>query len=287
VNHPQVENLVFEGGGVKGIAYAGALAALERAGVMPGVKRVAGTSAGAIVAMLVAMGAWAAKVEEIVGGTSFLKFKDRDIFGLLTNFGLYKGDALRSWLEAQAAALGRAGATFESLPRDLTVIGTDLVAQSPVVFSRSTTPKMVVTDAVRISAGIPLFFAVVREDGGVFVDGGYSWNYPIDVFDQDEPDKSKTLGFKLAGDAQLPPRTQVNDIKDFIEALLNFGVDHLNQAHVHEADADRTVFIPTFGVRATQFDIDKATQARLVASGRAATEAWLFARGAAPAKEAA
>ena len=45
----QFKNLVFEGGGVKGIAYAGALQVLEQQTIMPDIKRVAGTSAGATI----------------------------------------------------------------------------------------------------------------------------------------------------------------------------------------------------------------------------------------------
>ena len=45
-------NLVFEGGGVKGVVYVGALAILEEKGILPQITRVGGTSAGAINAML-------------------------------------------------------------------------------------------------------------------------------------------------------------------------------------------------------------------------------------------
>ncbi|SVD03251.1 uncharacterized protein METZ01_LOCUS356105 [marine metagenome] len=38
-------NLVFEGGGVKGIAYSGALAVLEEHGILPQIRRVGGASA--------------------------------------------------------------------------------------------------------------------------------------------------------------------------------------------------------------------------------------------------
>ena len=41
-------NLVFEGGGVKGIAYAGALEELENKGILQNIRRVGGTSTGAI-----------------------------------------------------------------------------------------------------------------------------------------------------------------------------------------------------------------------------------------------
>ena len=41
-------NLVFDGGGVKGIAYSGALAVLEERGILPQIRRVGGASTGAI-----------------------------------------------------------------------------------------------------------------------------------------------------------------------------------------------------------------------------------------------
>ena len=50
------KNLVFEGGGVKGIAYVGALEVLEREKILKNIQRVAGTSAGAMVAVLVGLG---------------------------------------------------------------------------------------------------------------------------------------------------------------------------------------------------------------------------------------
>lgn len=57
-------NLVFKGGGVRGIAYIGALQYLYERGVMRSISRVAGTSAGAITALGVSL-----------YPTDFLKFK--------------------------------------------------------------------------------------------------------------------------------------------------------------------------------------------------------------------
>ena len=56
-------NLVFEGGGVKGVAYVGALQVLEDRGIAGRVDAVAGTSAGAITAALVAAGYSAAELK--------------------------------------------------------------------------------------------------------------------------------------------------------------------------------------------------------------------------------
>src|SRR5437763_14840961 len=100
----QFRSLVFEGGGVKGIAYAGALEELDNRGITGEVTRVAGTSAGAITAALVALGASAKYVGEAIGGTNFRSFLDsafgvlRDTNRLLTEYGWVKGDEFATWM---------------------------------------------------------------------------------------------------------------------------------------------------------------------------------------------
>ncbi|XP_035663477.1 uncharacterized protein YqhO-like [Branchiostoma floridae] len=54
--HYPFENLVLKGGGAKGIAYIGAAKVLDDAGILPNIRRFAGTSAGAITAALLAIG---------------------------------------------------------------------------------------------------------------------------------------------------------------------------------------------------------------------------------------
>lgn len=79
----QFENLVFEGGGVKGIAYGGVLDLLEAKGIMPQIKKTSGASAGAIAALLVGLGCSAAEVTKILSDMDFKKFLDYNggIFG--------------------------------------------------------------------------------------------------------------------------------------------------------------------------------------------------------------
>src|SRR5689334_19675494 len=98
-DHMPVRNLVFQGGGVKGIAYVGVLGALEEAGALATVTRVAGTSAGAITAALVACGATAADLSDALTHTSFSSFCDGHggILGdadrlLQSGFGIHPGE---------------------------------------------------------------------------------------------------------------------------------------------------------------------------------------------------
>jgi NTE family protein len=202
-----IRNLVFQGGGVKGIAYVGVLDALERAGVLATVTRVAGTSAGAITSARVACGASAADLSDALSHTSFRSFADGRGGPFLEvariferGYGVHPGLTIGDWLQQRIGAvterltgtarpritLGalRALAAERGAPfRDLYVISTNLVEQRAQVLSADTTPALPVWRAVRMSLSIPFFFASVEQDGAFWADGAVSWNYPIDLFD--------------------------------------------------------------------------------------------------------
>src|ERR1700754_826381 len=104
-------DLVFEGGGVKGIGLGGAYAALEDRGLKP--NNVAGTSAGAITAALVAAGDSAPELKDIVFHMPFTKFKDVGgisrvpFFGgplnVLKDLGIYEGKFFHEWISGLLA----------------------------------------------------------------------------------------------------------------------------------------------------------------------------------------
>lgn len=70
------KNLVFKGGGVKGIGYIGALDEFQKQGFLEGVERVAGTSVGAITAGFIAVGCSVAKLNELLVNTNLMDFLD-------------------------------------------------------------------------------------------------------------------------------------------------------------------------------------------------------------------
>ena len=132
-NHVAISKLVFEGRGVKGIAYAGALRELEKQNIMPDVQRVAGTSAGAITAVLVALGATSSDLETIVGGTNFSSFMDAhwgiigDANRLVSDYGVYAGDAFSNWMRKQVYAFsGNANLMFRQ--RFSSIVAANFVA---------------------------------------------------------------------------------------------------------------------------------------------------------------
>ncbi len=93
LDSPPIRKLILSGGGAKGFAYSGALTALERLGVLPGIESVHGSSAGAIMAALIASGMPAAPFDELSDNTDLLALLD-------------SSDQSIGWLQHGLARLG-------------------------------------------------------------------------------------------------------------------------------------------------------------------------------------
>lgn len=202
-------NLIFEGAGIKGLAYSGVIAELERRGMIDQIERVGGTSAGAITAMLLAVGYDAEEMAEIISSTRFQSFNDGGfpVFGgiirMKNKYGWYKGERFSNWVgELLEAKTGNENITFQELVagpyKELFVTATSLTSQRTVVLSQESYPNMRIKDAIRISMSIPLYFQgvwinteghIVERPGStegleLLIDGGLLANYPIFLFDE-------------------------------------------------------------------------------------------------------
>ena len=283
-----IENLAFEGGGVKGLAYAGAIAALEEKKILSGVKGVAGTSAGAITAALVSLNYNASELTKIVQATDFKKFEDHwNPLRIATEYGLYKGDFLLSFIQSFITGKGfDKNATFEDFKnkgcKDLKVYSSDLNMQIAREFSFDATPKTIVAEAIRASMSIPVFFAAWSfsnkiPNDHIYVDGGLTYNYPITAFDTDAINNN-TIGFHF-GDFGHPPTN--NGLKyDHLAHYVKSTFDMLLSAQRIDFKKDpremkRTVNINDFGISATQFELTEKQRTELYNSGKSATEAFL------------
>jgi len=303
-------DLVLEGGGVKGIALVGAIAVLEERGYS--VNRVAGTSAGAIVGALVAAGYSGGELSDIMCKVDYTRFRDGNfidrlgLFGeamsLLFEDGVYKGEYLKRWLGEQLTAKEKH--TFgdvklldpgSALPPDrqykLVVMTSDLsnglLRQLPWDYDAFGIDPATATvvDAVRASMSIPFFYAPVkvkdsRGEECWFVDGGMLSNFPITVFDRTDgkPPRWPTFGIKLSArpSANQGVARRIHGALSLTEAMISTMTSFYDRMHIDDPSVqDRTIFIDTMNVRATDFAIDEETQQRLYENGRSAAERFL------------
>ncbi len=305
-------DLVLEGGGVKGIALAGAISVLmERGYEFP---RVAGTSAGSIVGALVAAGMSRDELVQTVQSIDYREFKDGPpwdelvagkLFELVTDQGIYRGSYLKTWLGEQLARRGVH--SFGDLrysdpdrpPADpdrafrLVVNVSDITSgclrQLPwgyrEHYQRDPVDQPVV-DAVRCSMSIPFFYqpVVVKDGAGHkhwIVDGGMLSNFPISLFDAPpgvEP-RWPTFGIKLSSRPDAAQQAVANEVRGVASlslALLNTMTGFYDRMHVDDPSVlVRTIFVDTGHVKATDFDLADEQRDMLFANGRAAATAFL------------
>lgn len=229
-------DLVFEGGGVRGIALAGALAVIEEHGYLP--QNLAGTSAGAIVATLRAAGYQGEELRRIIAGEEYRRLIQTDWIdripligaplGILLHLGIYQGDAffeeMRRLLEAKDVHTFRdlVHPTYVNEPKyryKVQIIASDVTKHRLLVLPRDADALGVVPDdlnvalAVRMSMSIPIFFEPVRfhnpQTGKehIIVDGGMLSNFPVWVFDSPGVPEWPTFGIRLV---QGDPKSEIS-----------------------------------------------------------------------------
>ncbi len=209
---------VFSGGGVKGLALAGAAAAAMEAGYR--FPKVVGSSSGALVGALVASGYGPDELRETVLEVDWASLADPvpaariplvgKHLAMVTSRGLHRGVRLeRTWREL----LRRRGIRrFGDFPEGaLRVVATDITHQRGVVLPDDLPeygfrPGLFsVAKAVRMSAAAPFFFRPValydlrRQDSALFVDGAIATNFPLRVADWDG--RRPVVGFRIGAGA--------------------------------------------------------------------------------------
>jgi NTE family protein len=285
---------VFSGGGIKGLAFAGALQAADEAGYNEWMQ-VAGTSAGAITAMALAVGYDAQGLRQQLDRFDFSKIADYGAplgIGEAENFllrrGLTQGKVLHEWIRQLLADAPNPATTFGELGGRLRVVGSDLAHARMVVFpedvalyldknDRPLVPdEFPIADAVRISAGYPYFFppltlrdALTTKDG-VLVDGGVCSAFPIFLFDHPQP-QHPTWGYRLFGGSgsEHPTYHSIDGPDwplDMLRGVLDTSMNALDKLEMKEFQP-RTISIPTGAVPTLEFALTKEQKDYLYQSG--------------------
>ena len=282
---------VFSGGGIKGFAYVGAIQALEERGIQ--FRRVAGTSAGAILATFLAAGFNAEELETIFDELNIKKLLDspKRVFklpflkwiNLYLNLGLYRGKLLEKFFQDVLAKKGVC--TFGDLPPGaLRLVASDLTNGRIIVLPDDlekygvNSETFPVARALRMSCGIPFFFEPVYLRSGkresVVVDGGVLSNFPLWIFDNGHRERP-ILGLKLSSASEEMEPHKIENAIDLFEALFTTMKDAHDKRYISRKHERDIIFIPVEHYSATQFDIDEETKQKLMSIGRERTKQFL------------
>ncbi|KMK76979.1 patatin-like phospholipase family protein [Alkalihalobacillus pseudalcaliphilus] len=289
---------VFAGGGVKAFAFVGALQVMEEKGIQ--FERVAGTSAGAIVAALIKAGYTSEELFTLLDSLEIEEFKDERMswlpftvakwLHLYFKLGLYRGDRLEEWL--REALLAKGVSTFADLPdQSIKIVASDLTRGRIIVLPDDLPQfgllpeRYSVARAVRMSCSIPFFFEPVklydRRNRGQFsyiVDGALLSNFPIWVFIDKRTKKRKrpVIGFKLSPNMDERPPNEIKNALGLYKALFETMTNAHDTRYVEKDEAKDIVFIPiNQSIKATNFSITEDEKEELVQLGRSKTSLFL------------
>lgn len=299
-------DLVLGGGGVRGVAFAGAVAAFEDAGYT--IRRVAGVSAGAIAGALTVAGVPAVRMRSLARELDYRAFALSDLISGLQvpgplgavadRLGLGAGPAPDDWLWSVLADHGvetfgdlRTDDPGSDLPTErryrLTVSCLDISNRRVVRLPWDASlygidpDDLPVTTAVRASMSIPFVYDPVTlgsgDEVGSLLDGGLVTHFSVSVFDRTDGRQPRWPTFAIR---LLPGREPVEGeittnralLRALIETLLS-STDEL--ASDRPCDRDRTITVDNLGVRALQLGIDDETDDALYANGYEAVKGFL------------
>ena len=290
------ENLVFEGGGVCSFAYCGAISELEKMGILSKIKRLAGSSIGALFAGLLAADFTAREIWEVQSIINFgdlsNKYDISNAFNLFKNLGVNSSSSIRKQINAILSTRIKPDETlsglFEKTGKDLVLVSCCLNTEKAVYFHHATHGSVKVIDAIIASMSIPVFFRPLQlslfNEECFFVDGAIVDNYPIWVFnDMDALYKNNltsfdrenvnplTLGLKLNTHGEKSngsvSRTPVTNIIDLLYLTCNILTGLVDANNYSDKYKEQTIKISHGDVYFLDLFITKDQISQLVKNG--------------------
>lgn len=263
--------IVMKGGGVKGLAFAGALLEIEEYFYF---DRHVGTSAGAIAAVLLAANYTPGEIKTILLNKNFADFMDapwwRTPFNLILRKGLYSGEGFRLWLadllRAKSKKIG------DILMSDLNgaVVYASSGGVGTLAFDSTGERKdAVAAFATRCSMSIPFFFFPTQVDGRLVYDGGLRNNFPLTRFLADHPQPNFIALYLGKADDTISKR--------ILPDLFNIVLEGEDRKTVDKY-TDDVVVIDTSPIGTVDFDLTPNEKQFLLQIGKAAGLRFLLNR---------
>ena len=264
---------IFGGGAIRGVAYVGALKALDELGVE--IQTLAGSSVGSIIASLLAVGYTTNEIYEIIIGVNFDLFRDIH-FGFGKTFALSKGEVFLEWLREviEKKFYGEnykkgenPTVKFKDLDKDLVIITTDLTNFKCKEFSKQETPDFEVATAIRISSSMPGLMSPIKYEDLELVDGDLQKSWPLWKLSENlYPKNERVLEFRLEGDYDRNGKNAIDYINTVYSCVTSIATKSVVEEYGHKDSFDY-VTINTGDIVIVDFNLSKDKREELIDAG--------------------
>jgi predicted acylesterase/phospholipase RssA len=192
-----MKHIAFSGGGMKGYCYIGVLKYLEEHNIIKGLEKISGTSIGAFIALVVALGYTYKEIKNLVLNIDFNILENFDINNMIQNYGIDDGKKvdifLNFLLKKKKFKYGSSfKEIFEKTGIHLIMNCCDITTNTEKIFDYINTPDISVILACKYSCSIPLFLTLSEQN---YIDGCFIKNLPIEVLPIED-----TVGFYFVKD---------------------------------------------------------------------------------------
>ena len=205
-----MEYLVIGPGAMGYFAMLGYLKTIEPS--LKNVKEISGASAGAIIAIFLALGYSVDDILEISLREDISDLVKLNLKCFIDKFGFIDIDPIR---EKFKDVFGY-NPTFSQLKKKIYISSFCVNTSRTEYFSVDTHPEMRVIDALCMSITVPFLFSSVKYNDRTYIDGGTIEQFPMTPFIDKKPDK--ILCIKLKMDTQYIE--SIDTPREFAEALI-------------------------------------------------------------------
>ena len=259
---------LFGGGAIRGLAYVGAIRAMEELGVEFDV--IGGSSVGSIFATLLACGYKSYELENLFMKVNFELFRDIHL-GIGKGLALSKGGIFVEWLNELIAQKKEVSPkkrlTFKDLNKDLVVITTNLTNFNTQEFSRFKTPDFEIAKAIRVSSSMPGLMPPFKYEGVDLVDGDLQKASPMwRLTDTLNNSQSRILEFRLEGDCTNEAKSPISFLNTIYSCVTDVATDFVTEIY-GQNDRYDCIRINTGGIFFADFNLNKEERRKLIESG--------------------
>lgn len=256
--------LVLSGGGAKGFAHVGVLKEIDKAGLQ--IDYIAGTSMGAVIGGLYAIGYSGEQIEQIIVNTNFLATV-RDLLSRNTKpffekensektvltlpisngkagfpKGVSKGQNILNLLRELLASV-EGVQDFSKLPIPFLCIATDVETGGEFVLDKGDLPL-----AIRASASFPTLLTPIDIDNRLLIDGGIANNFPVSLL------RKKGIDFIIGVDVEgkLFEKDKLNSVVAIMSQILSYQM--YSKSNTEKKTVDLYIHPKIFEYNVVDFD---------------------------------
>ena len=269
--------LVLSGGGTKGIIYVGVFKALDELKILDNIHTFSTSSVGALVCSLYLIGYTVKEIEDFIylfdlkKLTCIESFNDISPSSLFLNMGLDNGENIHKVFNKLLKAKGlKENITLLELyqinKKKFITTSVCLNTRSAEYISYETYPNLRVSDAIRMTSSIPLYYTPVIHNDKYYIDGGCIDNYPICQF---KDNIEEVVGIYLNSDYEY------YNIKNFKEYFFSV-LQTLSDGYVYNAirGFDKYTIIIKTKISFLQFELSKEDKNSLINLGYEKTKEY-------------